>query len=289
MTSLQIRQNHNRYIESLWADRRLEIVVQNICDVSNPSKVLYGECLVRIKDQNNVSVLPGSFLSAFELSGAITTLDRCVLSLVLEKLDSDPELTLGCNFSVQNLLNDTTWNDLYDLIASRSDLHSRLIIELTESAPIRKNRQTMKRVKSLRDLGCRVAFDDFGAGYMVPGCMPSTSMDIIKIDASVILFNGIGQIGREWLTHMVELAQTIAPIVVLEGIETEHQLRDAKSAGVTHVQGKHISEVQAFGSSHYIPQIARRSEFRATSRLVSKSGAFLGELSNLPDPIVAAE
>lgn len=59
----------------------------------------------------------------------------------------------------------------------------------------------------------------------------------MKLDAFFI-----GRGGKDFLHHLVGLASCVAPMVVVEGVETYAQFEVAKRAGATHVQGFLLSE-----------------------------------------------
>src|SRR5437870_13824254 len=60
----------------------------------------------------------------------------------------------------------------------------RLVLELTEGALMAHDKSTMDKLESLRQLGVRIAVDDFGSGYASLGYLNSFPVDILEIDRS---------------------------------------------------------------------------------------------------------
>jgi EAL domain-containing protein (putative c-di-GMP-specific phosphodiesterase class I) len=68
---------------------------------------------------------------------------------------------------------------------------SRLIVEITETEAIRDVEGTKTFVDSMHDLGCKVALDDFGAGFTSYRNLRDLGVDMVKIDGSFM--NNLGQ------------------------------------------------------------------------------------------------
>src|SRR3546814_7533230 len=68
----------------------------------------------------------------------------------------------------------------------RPDIASRLIVEITETAALQDFEDSARFVAAVRDLGCKVALDDFGSGYTSFRHLKSLTVDIVKIDGSFV-------------------------------------------------------------------------------------------------------
>ena len=71
-------------------------------------------------------------------------------------------------------------------VARASGVAERLIVELTESAAIHDIDETRGFVGRVKDLGCRIAIDDFGAGYTSFRNLRKLGVDIVKIDGAFV-------------------------------------------------------------------------------------------------------
>ncbi|MFS8114983.1 EAL domain-containing protein [Rhizobium jaguaris] len=231
---------HNALISKAIAKGGLSFAAQRIHNVENTGEVLYAEGLARVTDAEGVVHTAGSFVPHLGRLDGRFDLDLRILNMVLSALTADETLILGCNLSVANLSAPNRFADIFGRLTRQPELATRLIVEITETYPLIGS--AIERLKMIRALGCRVAIDDFGTDFATPAQLLQVSADIVKIDASFVRDIRLGRDGRDSLYHMVGFASCIAPLVVVEGIETETQLEAARSSGATHGQGFLLSK-----------------------------------------------
>jgi diguanylate cyclase (GGDEF)-like protein len=111
-----------------------------------------------------------------------------------------------------------------------------LELEITESAVMRSGDGTTAVLAGLKDLGIRLAVDDFGVGYSSLSRLLRTPVDAVKIDQSFI--HGIGEKdGRTLVRAIVSMAHALRLDVTAEGIETDEQLTYLDQVGCDMLQG----------------------------------------------------
>ncbi|MDP0983811.1 EAL domain-containing protein, partial [Klebsiella variicola] len=77
-------------------------------------------------------------------------------------------------------------------------------------------------LEGVRQLGVRVALDDFGVGHTALAYLNRLPVDLIKVDRSFIA--GIGDpAGEALLAGILSLAKGLGMNTVAEGVETAHQ------------------------------------------------------------------
>jgi EAL domain-containing protein (putative c-di-GMP-specific phosphodiesterase class I) len=96
-------------------------------------------------------------------------------------------------------------------------------------------------LQNLREMGVRVALDDFGIGYSSLGYLRSFPFDRIKIDQSFIRGTSSDAVGRAIVRALAALGQSLGMATVAEGVETDEQMARVVSDGCTDVQGYLIS------------------------------------------------
>ncbi|QYA13433.1 EAL domain-containing protein [Rhizobium sp. AB2/73] len=233
-------EGHGALILKAIAEGGLGFAAQWIHDAGNVGKVFYAESLARVRDSDGTVHTAGTFVSLLERQDRWFDLDLRILDMVLSDLTADEALVLGFNLSATSLSRRDRFADVFGRISRRPELASRLIIEVTESYPVVG--ASIERMKMIRDLGCRIAIDDFGSGFATPASLLQVPADIVKIDAAFVWDNRRGRDGSDSLSHLVGFAACFAPFVVVEGIETSSQLDVAREAGATHVQGFLLSK-----------------------------------------------
>ncbi|CAB3751463.1 EAL domain-containing protein [Paraburkholderia solisilvae] len=230
-------------IDAIENDRVL-LFCQPVCSAGDLGEVLYFECLVRLLREDRQTIeYPGSFIPSLERLGMMQCLDRHVVSLVIDLLKAHSHLYLGANISAQSAAEDDWWASTFMQLATMPDVARRLVIEITETAPldVGAGRAFVRRVQQL---GCRVAIDDFGTGYAVETGTQICSPDVVKIAGEMLAGNNDRDGRNDELARLVALARDIAPCVVLEGIESAHALELARDAGIDCVQGYYIGKPQ---------------------------------------------
>lgn len=233
---------HITLVDDAIAEGRIAFAVQGIGAIDDPTVILYSECLACLIDPDGTIHRAPEFVPYLEALGAASSLDRHMIKLALDELETDPDAVLGCNLSANNVSGAGNWANIYDQIAARSHLASRLVLEITETAPLASTAAAGDLLAEAKKLGCRIAIDDFGTGYSNLGRLLDSDADIVKIDALCMrdVFSRID--GNSGLYHMVGLAGCVAPIVVVEGIETAAHFDMAKASGASHVQGFQLSK-----------------------------------------------
>jgi EAL domain-containing protein (putative c-di-GMP-specific phosphodiesterase class I) len=227
---------HDMQCEAIEAWLRL--LREPICKPERSGEVLYQECLARLCVERRVWS-PDSFLPKLESAGLMRWFDRLVMERVIDALCRDGDAVLGCNVSGASAVDDVWWEPVYARLEREPQVAARLVIEITESAPLDpiKGRSFVFR---LQRLGCRVAVDDFGKGYGVYTAMAIAHPDIVKLDRTLLLAAHRERSGVKRLRAMVELAGEYAPQVVVEGVATVEDLRVVTEVGAKWAQGWHF-------------------------------------------------
>lgn len=153
---------------------------------SRTGNVASYECLLRVKDDEGKISTAWPIIHVAEKTGFIDVVDNFVLDHVVSDLKSNDDIQL--TFNVSNITTDSPkWLAKCTKYFSDPEIASRVTVEITETAAERDLKQTAYFVASLQALGCKVALDDFGAGYTSFRQLKSLSVDMVKIDGMFIL------------------------------------------------------------------------------------------------------
>jgi EAL domain-containing protein (putative c-di-GMP-specific phosphodiesterase class I) len=95
-------------------------------------------------------------------------------------------------------------------------------------------------LQNIREIGVRVALDDFGIGYSSLGYRRDFPFDGIKIDQSFVRGTANDAVGRA-IRAVASLGRSLGIATVVEGVETEEQMARVASDGCTDVHGYLIS------------------------------------------------
>ena len=113
----------------------------------------------------------------------------------------------------------------------------RLVVEITETAALDDMEETVRFVSAVRDRGCRVALDDFGAGYTSFRHLKTLAVDIVKIDGSFV--TNLAQRPEDFLfiKTLLDLAGGFGLETIAECVETGDVADMLKREGVKYLQG----------------------------------------------------
>ncbi|MFP3479453.1 MULTISPECIES: EAL domain-containing protein [Burkholderia] len=213
------------------------LCAQPIFSVQNREQVLYHECLVRLRVGDDQPITyPSAFIPSLERLGLMRYLDRYVIGMAAEFLESNSNIRLGVNISAQSANEIGGWASVLRLLEGRPDIASRLVVEITETTQL--SPVTGRAfVEHLRRIGCCIAVDDFGDGFSIENRSVISSPEIIKISGRMLPTGEHDAIHLEQFKKLVIGARGQASQVVVEGIESADALRTASLAGAQWVQG----------------------------------------------------
>jgi diguanylate cyclase (GGDEF)-like protein/PAS domain S-box-containing protein len=147
------------------------------------------------------------------------------------------DLYISVNVSARQFA-DAGFADTVRDVLSSSGLESRaLMLELTETALLRRDERLHSDVAELKSIGVKLAIDDFGTGYNSLSYLRDLPIDVVKMDRSFV--EGIAESDQRLAVAegIVQIARTLSLKVIAEGIETEQQRDLLGSMGCHYGQG----------------------------------------------------
>ena len=217
-------------------DRRMMLALQPIVTSKSREPELY-ECLLRMQRLDGTIVDARDFIPVAEQFGLIKLVDHRALELAMELLRNSPNINLALNVSAATAADGHWLAGLEASMAKDRSLTSRLTVEITESAAISDFEENVRFVRALKALGCRVALDDFGAGYTSFRSLRTLGVDMVKIDGSFIQNLGTQAEDELFVRTLIELARNFGITTVGEWVGDEATARLLENAGVAYMQG----------------------------------------------------
>lgn len=215
---------------------RLVLAYQPMVDAESGETNCY-ECLLRMHAPDGSLVPAGRFIPVVEKLGLMRAVDRRVLELVLEDLERHPDVVLAFNISGLTVADRSWLRSLQSRLRDKPQIAERIILEITETASLYDNEESAKFVEAVRALGCRVAIDDFGAGYTTFHHLKILPVDIVKIDGEFVRDIQTSPDNQLFVRNLLALAQTLNLTTVAECVETLEDSEFLKSEGVELLQG----------------------------------------------------
>ena len=134
--------------------------------------------------------------------------------------------------------------DLADARAAHGLRPGQVVIEVLEST-LPDDPHFDRRIDELRELGCLVSLDDFGAGHSNFDRVFQLRPEIVKLDRSVVARAEVDAHARRIASQMVSLLHECGCLVLMEGIETDEGAYTALRCDVDFVQGYHFGRPAA--------------------------------------------
>lgn len=207
-------------------------------------KPAYFETLLRLREPSGEILAAGAFIGVAEKCGLIRELDRWGLDEALAMLQADGDLELSLNLSGLTVLDPVWLRRLVSRVRNRPDLARRLILEITETIAMEDIDLTAHFIATVRELGCKVALDDFGSGHTSIRHMRSLAVDVVKIDSMFVRDMMETPENQMFIAKLVKAAQELGLDTVAEGIENENVALALEYEGVQYLQGWYFGKPQ---------------------------------------------
>jgi len=177
---------------------------------------------------------PGEVLEAAERLGENHRLGR----LVRERAATPMLNTSGTTNLFVNLhprdLDDPELGSADSVLGAIAD---RVVLEVTERAPLNNVERIREKVAALRMLGFRIAIDDLGAGYAGLTSFATLEPDIVKLDMSLVRSIDKEPVKQKVVASMVGLCKDMGLLIVAEGVETVPERNTLVDLGCDLLQG----------------------------------------------------
>lgn len=222
-------------------ERRMILALQPIVRAGDRKPAFY-EALLRMREVDGTIVPAGAFIPVAERLGLARLIDHRMLELAVKVLRASANLNISLNVSGETASDPAWLNALRALTNSDASIMRRMMVEITETTAITDIEESVMFVRSLRELGCRVAIDDFGAGYSSFHNLRRLDFDMVKIDGAFVRDLPNSPEDQILVRALVDLAQSFAMDTVAEWVTDEATAEIVEEAGVSYMQGFHFRQ-----------------------------------------------
>ena len=222
---------------ALERQEHLFVFYQPIIHVET-GKITAREALVRWHHAERGWVPPAEFVPIAEQSGLIEQLGRFVLQQACrEAARWEDGARVAVNVSPMQLGKATLAQTVRAALLDAGLAPDRLEIEVTETALVQNEAESIEDLRELYHMGVRVALDDFGTGYSSLAHLRAFPFDKIKIDRSFVCDLQERPDSAVLVKAIADLGRQLGVITVAEGVETPAHARLIREAGCTEAQG----------------------------------------------------
>lgn len=225
----------DQIVRALEDDRILIAYQPILC--TETGEITIHECLARMASPTGQILSAGHWVPVAERLGLVRHIDRRMAELALGVLKRVSDVSLALNISALTATDGEWLETFLRLIADVPEAASRLTVELTETLALRDLEESSRFISRLREAGCRVAIDDFGAGYTSFKNLQHLEVDMVKIDGTFIQRIHQSKDNQLFVRTLVSLARNFGVATVAEWVSDEADAEFLKTVGVDYLQG----------------------------------------------------
>jgi diguanylate cyclase (GGDEF)-like protein len=224
------------------ARREFSLHYQPVVHLQSGATV-YLEGLARWDHPARGAILPAEFVPFAEQISLIDPLTTLLLEQALADWSrpspTPPPIPVAVNLSPRSLRE----ADFPDRVAALLQAHraapGALVLEITENVLLSDASRAISSLSRLREMGVRLALDDFGAGYSSLSYLRRLPVDLLKIDRSFV--TGMAH-DDAIVRSTIDLAHDLGLEVIAEGVETPEARDRLAALGCDAAQGRFIAE-----------------------------------------------
>jgi diguanylate cyclase (GGDEF)-like protein len=229
-------------LRSAVSGNQMRVLYQPVVDLQ-AGNIVGCEALVRWHHPEHGDLLPAAFLRLAEQNGTIVELTRLVVrracAVLARMRERYPAFRMAVNLSPRDLRDD----DIVSTIAEEL-LRARLApdafeIEVTENAAL--DDHSVATLQTFRELGVRIALDDFGVAYNSLSYVKRLPVTSLKIHESFVRDIDTSRYDQAIVRAILSLGDALDLRIVAEGVESASQLQVLRSLGCAHAQGYRFS------------------------------------------------
>lgn len=214
-------------------------VIQPIVDAKT-HKIKGGEMLLRWK-YHGKDVSPGFFIPVLEANNLINHVGRGVFQQAVrhcKRINTYmPDFFLDFNVSYNQIYDSSMLPFMSSVIKKWDANPKNLVLELTETHYNDSPATLQMFLDDVKQLGLRMALDDFGVGYSSLEMLLKYPANVVKLDKSLMKKMTDSKEITDFITTIVYACHKFGKLVCVEGVETERELNIVTEAGCDLVQG----------------------------------------------------
>jgi diguanylate cyclase (GGDEF)-like protein/PAS domain S-box-containing protein len=238
---LELEADLRRTLEAPY--ERLPVYYQPM--VSIPDGTIVGiEALLRWAHPEQGLLVPPGFIPMAEETGLIVPMGRWVLNEACrrarewqERYPRNAQLTIAVNISARQLRYPQLVGEVEDALRKSALDPGSLTLDITESVLVEDEGSSAGTLQRLKELGVRLAIDDFGVGYSWLSYLRYLPVDQLKLDRVLVGNLDTDDKNLAIVRAAVDLGHALGIEVVAEGVETHEEFDKLSKLGCDVGQG----------------------------------------------------
>ncbi|MBU3006109.1 putative bifunctional diguanylate cyclase/phosphodiesterase [Paraglaciecola arctica] len=251
------RSTHTVFVPEMMEDNKRRLLIANSISnaikenefsihyqgkVNSDEKIVGYEALIRWKSEALGMVSPAEFIPIAEQSGKILSITKWVIKRVCQELAQvqklqNNEVVVSINLSAHDIKNVGLVDYIRNMFTRFNVNNPSIEFEVTESAYLENFDIANQFLTQLREMGCSIALDDFGAGYSSLGYLTQIELNTLKIDKQFVDNLNVSKRSTLITKTIIEMAKQLNLQICAEGVETREQAEFLIENGCHQLQG----------------------------------------------------
>ena len=242
---------HDKIIDTSELEKELADAIENheLCLYYQPKieiktgKIIGVESLIRWVKPDGTVITPNKFIPVAENSPKLITkigdfvLDEACKQNKLWQDMGYPKIIMSINLTSEDFYQKNIKECILDVLAKTRLEPQWLEVELTESLAMKDIDSALKQMHELRDIGIRLAMDDFGTGHSSLSYINVLPITLLKLDRSFIINLETDEIDKLIVSAIINIAKCKHIETIAEGMENPEQVRILRELGCDFAQG----------------------------------------------------
>ena len=205
------------------------------------------EALLRWQNPELGTVTPMQFIPVAEETGLIIPIGKWVLRTacaqnVAWQKQGLPPVCISMNLSPRQVEDDNLLNDIRSALKDTGMASQLLELEISESMVMHNPTHMISVLTKIKDMGVRLAIDDFGTSYSSLAQIKHFPFDTLKVDRSFIRNISEDAEDKAIAKAIIAMGKTLSLTVVAEGVETMEEMDFLKENSCDEMQGYYFSK-----------------------------------------------
>lgn len=211
-------------LESSLQEGAFTLLYQPLID-ARTGLVSSAEALLRTSSPGLSMVDTASLISIAEKSGQIIPLTEVTIDIAFAAIRELQGTPIALNISPVYFRNPHFVHHIVDRLLQSSTPPELLTVEVTEGVLISDMAAARESIAQLRDVGIKVFLDDFGTCYSSMSYLQHLELDGLKLDKTFLRNIGDQNRASRIIKAMIDFGHSLDMKVVMEGVESEWQVR----------------------------------------------------------------
>jgi diguanylate cyclase (GGDEF)-like protein/PAS domain S-box-containing protein len=215
--------------------------------VTRDGRIAGAEALIRWRMADGHVRSPDTFIPMAERNGSIVEIGALVLRICclqnrLWQREGYPDVRIAVNLSPFQFMHSGLIQGIKSTMLQTDLTPQAIELEITESGIMEDEKDSIRKLNELHEMGFSIAIDDFGTGYSSFSKLKDYPIDTLKIDKSFISSIPGNSRAEKITAAIVDLAHNLSFDVVAEGVETEAQMEFLERLHCDQYQGYYFSK-----------------------------------------------